>query len=137
MTKTLTKTLLPSSAPDTPTSRKPDRFWADFLCYWRLCDQGSCRRARACGGDDLASCISTHYPQLPQDVRAWLRQLRAETRAGASLDETLARLEASGLTRALNEWRGVPLPRAKRPGAADAAAPIRARAAARIRAHAV
>ena len=122
----MTKPLRPASAPNTPTSGKPDRFWVDFFCYWRLCDHATCRRARACRGHDLAACISTHYPQMPQDLHAWLRQLKAETRAGASLDETLARLEGSGLTRALNEWRRVRLPGAKRPGAADAVARIRA-----------
>ena len=98
------------------------RGWTEFLQVWRLCDNGACRRERACRG--LARpCMKARFPLLPEGVRIWFEELLAAQCAKVPFEQAFEHLETIGANKALAEWFAAEEAGAEAPGALHAPAP--------------
>lgn len=80
------------------------RGWNDVLLIWRLCRNSACMRASACRGR-AQSCLQTHFPLLPEGVRAWFAGIGEAQEDGLNFDDTIAWLDETPAGEAFADWQ--------------------------------
>lgn len=79
------------------------RNWARHIRLWHICDNASCRAARACRGD-VPSCWRGNFPKLPDKVQLWTFAIMSTKDYGMTAEEMLDQLGEVGLTAAYVDW---------------------------------
>ena len=92
-----------SAAPLSRHDMKTMRGWADVLSLWRLCNNGGCRRARACGGNARV-CYRQNIPLLPEGVQAWFAGVGRAQDDKLSYDAAIEWLETMPAGEAFHDW---------------------------------
>ena len=72
---------------------KITRAVCNTLAFWRFCSAGACRRGHLCVGD-AGACFRRHWPNVPEDIKVWLRAMIKARAAGHSMEQT-ARIAAA------------------------------------------
>jgi hypothetical protein len=90
-----------------PIDRDTGRRIADLYCFWRLCGQPTCRRARACRGAP-ERCLKRLMPLVPKEARDWLVELMQGRELGETFDEAWAAVPPE-LHETFNAWRAAVL----------------------------
>jgi hypothetical protein len=88
-----------------------------WLLFWKYCADKRCHRARACRGE-LKPCHRRFWPQVPEEIKAWLQKAFAARRAGLSPQQAVRAAD-----KAIAEYR-VPLARYDEMVAKMKAAPV-------------
>jgi hypothetical protein len=88
----------PDDVDLTPTLR----WMSNMLCYWAICDQRSCLRARACKGNP-GRCLRRYAPLAPEEARFGLGAIMKELDRDLTQEEIQAAIPNE--VAALESWQ--------------------------------
>lgn len=83
---------IPSDPPFPPSEPMWERWAANLLCMWHLCERAGCRRARTCRGDPNF-CMTRYHRLLPPAARDFLLGWSELKEDGQSDEDVWAELE--------------------------------------------
>jgi hypothetical protein len=86
-----------------PSATERLRAWVNLLCFWRLCDRRTCRRAYKCSGNPHF-CFPRYTPLLPEGVQDFYASLRQSRADGQSFEKAMSLIDEAGLDHVLDDW---------------------------------
>src|SRR5687767_13719651 len=92
-----------ATSSSTVSREQALRAWNKILGAWHVCDNASCRRARACRGN-ASLCGPTNFARLPQGVQDWFCALVIAKQHDLSWDEAMARIARMPEPDAFSVW---------------------------------